>query len=116
MNIEDMILNGASQEEINKALAQVYAEKTKREEASAKARDKEALKTEARAYAINALLAYIEAFDLLPKDETLDAEDIGELEQLLIKIENMIPLYFKLFQMQNDLEEGLGFGFGGLFK
>jgi hypothetical protein len=34
----------------------------------------------------------------------------------LIKIENMIPVYFKLFQMHEDLEEEFGFGLGGLFK
>lgn len=127
MNIEEMIFNGASDEDIQRALDQVKAEKARQEaalrakqEAEARAKktkdEKEALKAEARAYAINALIAYTEAFDLLPEGETMDDEDVAELEQLLIKIENMIPLYFKLFQMQDDLEEGFGFGLGGLFK
>ena len=107
MNIEDMILNGASQEEINQALAQVYAEKTKREEANAKARDKEALKAEARAYIINAIAAYIEAFDLLEEGETFDEDDAKQIEDMLKKVEDMIPLYVKLAKMQEDL--GLDF-------
>ena len=114
MNIEEMIYNGASEEEINEALNQIRAEKA-RQEAALRAKDSKAeLKQEAREYAINALIAYIEAFDLLPEGETIDDEDVAELEQLLIKIENMIPIYFKLFQMQEDLEEG--FDLGGLFK
>ena len=127
MNIEEMIFNGASDEDIQKALDQVKAEKARQEaamrakqEAEAKAArekdEKEALKAEARAYAINALIAYTEAFDLLPEEEALNDEDVAELEQLLIKIENMIPMYFKLFQMQEDLKEEFGFGLGGLFK
>ena len=127
MNIEEMNFNGASDEDIQKALDQVKAEKARQEaamrakqEAEAKAArekdEKEALKAEARAYAINALIAYTEAFDLLPEEEALNDEDVAELEQLLIKIENMIPMYFKLFQMQEDLKEEFGFGLGGLFK
>ena len=125
MNIEEMIFNGASDEDIQKALDQIKAEKARQEaalrakqeaEAAQEKNDKETLKAEARAYVINALLAYIEAFDLLPEDEAMDDEDVAEIEQLLIKVENMIPVYFKLFQMQEDLEEDLGYGLGGLFK
>lgn len=110
MNIEDMIYNGASEEEIQEALNQIKAEKARQEEALAAKNSKETLKQEARAYLINALAAYVEAFT----DEALDEEDVAELEKLLIKIEDMMPLYLKLFKMQEDLEEG--FGFGGLFK
>jgi molecular chaperone GrpE (heat shock protein) len=127
MNIEEMIFNGASDEDIQKALDQVKAEKARQEaalrakqEAEARAKkskdEKEALKAEARAYAINALIAYSEAFDLLPEGETMNDEDVAELEQLLIRVENMIPLYFKLFQMHDDMDNDLGFGLGGLFK
>ena len=120
MNIEDMIMNGASEEEINEALNQIKAEKARQEEALRQSQiaknSKEALKAEARAYTINALVAYTEAFDLLGEGETIDDEDVAELEKLLIKIENMIPVYFKLFQMNEDLEEDFGFGLGGLFK
>ena len=121
MNIEEMIYNGASDEEINKALNQIKAEKARQEEALRQSQiakdEKEALKAEGRAYAINAILAYIEAFGLLPEGETMDAEDVGRLEQLLIKIENMIPVYFKLFQMQDDLKESFegDLGLGGSF-
>ena len=133
MNIEEMIFNGASDEDIQKALDQIKAEKARQEAAlrakqEAEARvaqakdEKETLKAEGRAYAINAILAYMEAFDLLPEDETMDAEDVGKLEQLLIRIENMIPVYFKLFQLQDELRESFdegdlglgGFSFGSL--
>lgn len=117
-DVEEMLarqLEMAEQEYIKKKAA----ERVKEEEAkiaAQKASDKEALKAEARAYAINALLAYTEAFDLLPEGETMNEEDVAELEQLLIRVENMIPLYFKLFQMHDDLEADFGFGLGGLLK
>ena len=47
MNIEDMIMNGASEEEINEALNQIKAEKARQEaalRASKKTNDKEELK------------------------------------------------------------------------
>lgn len=114
MNIEEMIYNGASEEEIQQALNQIKAEKARQEKALRAKKDKEELKAEARAHTINALLAYIEAFDLLPEGEVMDDEDVAELEQLLTKLEDMIPVYFKLFKMQEDLEEG--YGLGELFK
>lgn len=120
MNIEDMIMNGASDKEINEALNQIKAEKARQEAALRQSKiaenKKEELKAEARAHTINALLAYIDAFDLLPEGEVMEDEDVAELEHLLIKLEDMIPVYFKLFKMQEDLEEGFGFGLGGLFK
>lgn len=127
MNIEEMIWNGASEEEINKALAEIRAEKTRheeairaevaaKEEAAARAAqekcDKEALKAEGRAYLINAIIAYSKAFDI--DEEDWDQEDVDELEALLIKIEGMIPTYIELMEKQNELNDlGLGFGLGG---
>ena len=133
MNIDftDAFEKGMSEQEALEMVQRICREEQEKAEATIKAQaaahrakdqakktqdEKEALKAEARAYAINALLAYVEAFDLLPEDETINDEDVAELEQLLIKIENMIPVYYKLFQMQEDLEEGFGFGLGGLFK
>ena len=72
-------------------------------------KDKEALKAEGRAYLINAMLAYSEAFDL--DDGAWEQEDIDKLEQLLIKLEDMIPIYLKLIEMQGDLDQNM-FGFG----
>lgn len=131
MNIDftDAFEKGMSEQEALEMVQRICREEQEKAEAKIKAQaaahrakaeakktedEKEALKAEARAHAVNAILAYIEAFDLLPEDETMDDEDVAELEQFLIKVENMIPVYFKLFQMHEDLEEG--FGLGGLFK
>ena len=133
MNIDftDAFEQGMSEQEALEIVQRVCREEQEKAEAVVKAQaaaqrakdeakrtedEKEALKAEARAYAINALIAYTEAFDLLPEGETVNDEDVAELEKLLIKVENMIPVYFKLFQMHEDLEEGFGFGLGGLFK
>ena len=129
MNIEDMIWNGASEEEIMNAIAKVQKEKTRQEEAlAAKKRleaeaqkeqaNKEELKAEARAYMINALIVYSEAFDLLPEGENWSDEDIAKAEEMLKKLEDMIPLYIKLAQMQGDMDKLFGaddMDFGGFF-
>ena len=99
------------------------AELAKQEEAKARKAQtatKERLKAEARAYIINAFVAYTEAFDLLDEGETWDEEDITRLEQGLIKLEEMIPLYYKLFQLQQDFNGDFDLdgdlGLGGFFK
>lgn len=100
------------------------AEELKAREARAqahKAASKEQLKAEGRAYLINALIAYSEAFDLLNEGETWDEEDVAKVEQALIKLEDMIPMYIKLAQMQGEMDDlfregDLGLGgpfFGG---
>lgn len=81
------------------------------EQKKATARDKEALKAEARAYLINAVIAYSEAFDLT--DDSWDEEDVAELEALIIRLEQMAPMYIKLAEMQDKLDEDF---FGNLFK
>ena len=131
MNIDftDAFEKGMSEQEALEMVQRIFRETQEKAEAKVKAQaaaqrakdeakkskdEKETLKAEARAYAINALLAYTEAFDLLPEGETVDDEDVAELEKLLIKIEDMIPMYIKLFQMNDDLDKE--FGFGGLLK
>ena len=120
MNIEDMIWNGASEEEINEALSQLRFQRTLKMEEERLAREaqkqkdteqaeKEALRAEGRAYLINAMIAYSEAFDL--DDGEWEQEDIDKLEQLLIKLEDMIPVYLKLIEMQGNLDQSM-FGFG----
>lgn len=97
-----------------------YVEKKAKEEEARLAKEKETqtsaknerLKAEARAHAINAMIAYSEAFDLLDEDETWDQEDIDKMEKMLIQMENMIPLYIKMAQMQEDMEKNFGFGLG----
>jgi type III secretion system FlhB-like substrate exporter len=115
MNIEEMIWNGASEEEIAAAMAKIKAEKVKQEaalRAQKENEDKEALKAEGRAYVINAIIAYSKAFDL--DDEDWDQEAVDQLEALLIKIEDMIPMYKEIMEKQNELNDlGFGFGLGG---
>lgn len=120
MNIEEMIMNGASEEEINEALNQIKAEKARQEAAKAQAQknsnEKEVLKVEGRAHLINALICYSHAFDLLDKDEEWDQEDVDKAEEAIKKLEDMIPLYIKIIKMQEDMDKDLGFGLaGGLF-
>lgn len=110
MSIEDMIFNGASEEEIMKALNEIKAEKARQDaalrakkEAQQNTAEKEALRAEARAYAINAVLAYLSAFDLLPEGEAWDDDDVERLEGMFKRLEEMIPLYIKLYKLQNDM-------------
>ena len=123
IDINKLISEGASDEvilkaiESNKAEKRALDQKKKAElEREAKKDEKEKLKAEARAYVINALIAYSEAFDLLNEGETWDQEDVDKMESLLIKVEDMIPMYIKLAQMQDKLNEdfgGMSFGLGG---
>lgn len=119
-DIKDM-MERALQSAIEERKAQ-EEQRLKEEEMKAAAQkasnDKEALKAEGRAYLINAVLAYSEAFDLLPEDETWDEDDIKELEAALIKIEGMVPMYLQLLKMQEDFDKRFGIGdidISGLF-
>lgn len=120
MNIEDMIMNGASDKEINEALNQIKAEKARQEEAlrqSKTAKDsKEALKAEGRTYLINALIAYSQAFDLLDEDEEWGQEEVDKAEEAIKKLEEMIPLYIKLAEMQGDMDKHFGLDGDMFFK
>ena len=110
MNIEDMIMSGASDEEIAQALAALKQEKAAKDEAERKAKEMaaqksetNALRAEARAYLINALLGYGEAFGLLTHEEIeeMDAEEIKELEAYLMQLEAFIPLLIKMDEMKD---------------
>lgn len=81
--------------------------------AQKKVDEKEALKTEARAHAINAIICYTEAFDLLPAGESIDAEDVEALENMLIKLEKMLPLYIQMLNITSDEEFDISDLFGG---
>lgn len=76
--------------------------------------DKEALKAEARAYMINALICYTEAFDLLDEGEELGADEIAEMEAMLIKFEKMVPVYLSLLKLSED-DDDKADGLFGLF-
>ena len=92
------------------------AEEKKIQENESKAR-KEDLKREGRAYLINALIAYSDAFDLLDEGETWGEEEIAKAEDAIKRIEEMIPLYVKLAKLQGEMDKRFGiegFGLGGL--
>ncbi len=129
MSIEEMIKNGASPEEINAAMQAIYLEKERadkdrarklaeREQAEARAEEEariEMLKREARAYMINGILAYIEAFDLLDGEEP-DQSDIEGLEAYLLQIEAYFPIAKEIAKLQADQKDKFGEGFNfGLF-
>lgn len=103
MNIEDMIMNGASDSEIEAMIAAVKAAKVKQEEekkAKAQAKKetekKERLKAEARACIINSMIAYAEAFGLMEEGEVWDDEMINKAEETIKQYEAMIPMYIAL--------------------
>lgn len=141
MSIEEMIMNGATPEEINAAMQAVYLEKERedkvrakkeqeamlrklaeQEAAEARAEEEarvEMLKREARAYIINGMLAYCEAFDLL-EGEDPDEHDIQTLEAYLLQMEEYLPLAKEIAKLQAEQQEKFGdrydFGlFGGMF-
>lgn len=114
MNIEDMIMSGASDEEVAQALAALKQEKAAKDEAERQAKEmaaqkseSNALKAEARAYLINALLAYGEAFGLLTHEEIeeMSEEDLKELEAYLMQIEAFIPLMIKMGEMKEEMKD-----------
>ena len=102
--IEDQYIK-AEAEVAAKEAARIKEEQAKKE-AVLKSREKEALKAEGRAYLINALIAYSEAFDLLEEGETWDEEDVARAEEAIKKFEEMVPMYIKLAEMQNELRMG----------
>ena len=56
---------------------------------------------------MNAVVAYSEAFDLLKDGEGWTREKLEELEKEIIELEELLPLYVKLFEMR-------GFSLGDL--
>lgn len=126
MTIDEMIMSGASEEEVLEALRELKAAKAAQDEAEAqkklvedeKATHKEDLKREARANIINGVIAYAEAFDLLPEDWTLDEDDtIKMFEETLIKLEALIPLYLQMRQVMDEdvADEMIKKMFGDMF-
>lgn len=92
--VQDAVSNVMNDFEKQKAAKEAAAQK--------KVADKEALKAEARAYIVNALICYAEAFDLLDEGEEFSAEEIAEMEAMLIKFEKMIPVYLNLLKLSED--------------
>ena len=93
------------------------AELARQEQEKKEADEKKLLKAEARAYLINAILAYAEAFDLLPEGETFDDEAVREIEKLILEMEAVMPRYVKMIEAMRELDdetggEGFNFKFG----
>ena len=122
MNIEDMIMNGANEEEVLAALKNLKAKKAAKDEAEKKAaaakKDKaqtEELKAEGRGYLINAIISYSLAFGLVTEDE-VDDEMAQELETFILQMEEMVPLYIKMYELEKKFKKDdpfTGFGLGG---
>lgn len=122
MNIEDMIMNGANEEEVLAALKNLQAKKAAKDEAEKKAaaaqKDKaqtEELKAEGRRYLINAIISYSLAFGLVTEDE-VDDEMAKELEAFILQMEEMVPLYIKMYELEKKFKKDdpfTGFGLGG---
>lgn len=137
MSIEDMIRNGATPEEINAVMQEIYLEKERedkaraekeallkklaekeKEQAEARAEDearKEMLKREARAYIINGMFAYCEAFDLLDGEEP-DEQEVQALEEYLMQVEAYFPIAKEIAKLRAEQgEKGFFDLFGGGF-
>ena len=103
---EDVIADAVQKNIKEKALI----EETKRQaEALRKAQSEKKTqldyRKEGRAYLINALLAYDDAFNLFGPDP-LDDDEIKELEKAIIKLEEMIPMYAKLLDIEKRFQRG----------
>lgn len=120
MNIEELIMNGASEEEIAEAIALARIakrEKDKKEEEEKRRQEiikelaeetvakKEALKAEGRAYLINAIICYSTAFDLLSDGYEMDQEELEAVEDLLISFEEVAPLYIKMLGIDKKIKD-----------
>ena len=95
-----------AENEYNERKAAEEAARKEKELKALQSKEKEALKAEGRAYLINAIIAYSEAFDLLDEGETWDEEDVAKAEEAIKKFEEMVPMYIKLAEMQEELRRG----------
>ena len=105
------------QEAKDKRQAQAKLEQEKKDR-EARSAAKEGLKAEGRAHLINALICYSQAFDLLEDGDEWEQEDVNKAEELIKKVEDMIPMYIKLAKMQGDLDKHFGLDsdfFKGMF-
>lgn len=107
--------DGMSEKDIWDMMQKQLQERNARKEEAAKEQSEkdrvEALKAEGRAYLINAALAYAEAFGILESSELTD-EELAELEQKVKTIEEMVPLYLKMYELQDRMDDSF---FKGLF-
>ena len=116
MNIYDMMKQGKTQEEIFEIFKQesknareaIAKEEAAAREAEAKAKESEAkaaLLNEARAYLINAIVAYSQAF---APDIDYSDEDIAELETMLKNSEAELEAMFHMTKTMTNLCDVFG--------
>lgn len=64
--------------------------------------ENEKLIKEARGYVCNAVAAYGEAFELLAPEE-LNEEFFSEIEDLLVVLESMVPMFKTLWELDKKM-------------
>lgn len=89
---------GMTSEEIIDQLHKAQIEYQKKQEEV----DKSSARAEARAYLINAIVAYDEAFNI--SGEEWDQEDLKDLESVIIEVEKKIPFLLQMYKLKEKME------------
>lgn len=119
MKLYDAMKQGMSEEELRaqfeKDLAKAQREIAE-EEAKAKAEKEKlecsALRTEARQYLINAVLAYSELYNIQTE---WTQEDLDELESTIAQLEDMMPKLIKMAELMEQIKGEEKDGLGNIF-
>jgi len=108
MDIYDMMKNGMTQEEIfnafkeeSKKARETLAKEEAEAQAAASKAEKDSLKSEARAYVINAVAAYSDAYDL----GELTQEDAERLEENIIDFEKQFEALMPMLKALADVDK-----------
>ena len=108
MDIYDMMKNGMTQEEIfnafkeeSKKAREILAKEEAEAQAAASKAEKDSLKSEARAYVINAVAAYSDAYDL----GELTQEDAERLEENIIDFEKQFEALMPMLKALADVDK-----------
>ena len=112
---EDVILDAVRKNREEQAMieeAKRQAEELKKAESAQKSQMQ--YRAEGRAHLINAILAYDDAFNIFGPDP-LDEDDIKDLEEAIVMMEELIPLYAKMLDVEKKFKDGEfgSFGLGG---
>lgn len=89
---------GMTSEEIIDQLHKAQIEYQKKQEEV----DKSSARAEARAYLINAIVTYDEAFNIT--GEKWDQEDLKDLENVIIEVEKKIPFLLQMYKLKEKME------------
>lgn len=108
MDIYDMMKKGMTQEEIfnvfkeeSKNAREIIAKEEAEAQAAASKAEKDSLKSEARAYVINAVAAYSDAYDL----GELTQEDAERLETTIIDFEKQLEALMPMLKALADVDK-----------